>query len=285
VITVFATPKPMVGPVAIAQRNAIGSWARLHPAVEVFLIGADEGVAQAARELGVGHVPDVSLSDSGTPLLDSMFAAARERARHDLLLYVNADIVLLSDLRDAAVALAPRFPSFLLVGESRDVPLDRALDFGDGWERELRDLVVRGRRRGAGALDYFLFTRDLFAEVPPFAAGRVGFDNWLVWRARADGAAVVDGSRVVRALHQSHEYGHVAGGRAATRQTGAEGARNLALAGGKDRLYTRYDATHLLTSRGLRPNLLRVGRLKERTRKAVYQARGRTPWPPGERQG
>jgi hypothetical protein len=209
-----------------------------------------------------------------------VFSAARTRARHRLLCFANADLVLRRDFVAAARTLDERLASFLAVGESWDVPLERTLEFDAGWERPLDELLAVARRRGAGALDFFLFTDDLFRDVPPFAIGRVGFDNWLVWRAQAEGAAVVDVSAVVRPLHQRHEYGHLRGGRAATRHESPEGARNLELAGGKAHLHTRYDATHLLGPRGLRRNLLRPFRLKERGRKAIYRIRRSTRWPP-----
>jgi hypothetical protein len=43
--------------------------------------------------------------------------------------------------------------------------------------------------------------------------GRVFWDQWLVWKAGSMGAAVVDASEAVMAIHQNHDYGyHAAGG-------------------------------------------------------------------------
>ena len=278
-ITIFTAPKGMTGEADLIQRNAIGSWLRLDPGVQVVLVGDDPGVAEAAAELGAEHVGDVPPNEHGTPRLDAVFAAARGLARHRLLCFANADVVLRRDFAAAGQALAARFPSFLAVGESWDAPLGR-LAFDGDWEGEIAAALAGARRRGAGALDFFLFTDGLYRELPPFAIGRVGFDNWLVWRAAAEGAAVVDVTRSVRPLHQRHGYGHLGGGRVATRHESPEGRRNLELAGGKHTLHTRYDATHLLTPRGVRRSLLRTLRLKERARKAVYRARLLTPWPP-----
>ena len=278
-ITIFTAPKAMAGDAGRIQRNAIGSWQRLEPDVQVLLVGDDAGVAGAAAELGVEHIVGVPPNDEGTQRLDAVFAAARRVARHHLLCFANADIVLRCDFAEAARTLDTRFSSFLAVGESWDAPIG-PLDFGADWAQEVDAALGGAQRRGAGALDFFLFTDDLFRELPPFAIGRIGFDNWLVWSAGADGAAVVDVTGAVRPLHQRHDYGHLRGGRAASRHDSPEGRRNLELAGGKAHMHTRYDATHVLGRRGLRRNVLRPFRLKERGRKAIYRLRLLTPWPP-----
>ena len=77
-ITLFSAPKPFTDPhIATIQRNAIKSWTLL-PDVDVILLGDEEGLAEAADELGVKHIPDVARSESGTPLISSMFHLARE---------------------------------------------------------------------------------------------------------------------------------------------------------------------------------------------------------------
>jgi hypothetical protein len=281
VITFFTIPKAFEGPSDWIQRNAVGSWLALGDA-RVLLFGDDPGVADAARDLGVQHEPQLERTPLGTPRLDAAFAHARELADGGPLCYVNADIVFLDDFRQASERVAPFGDAFLAVGESWDTPVDGALDFSSDWQAGVRRLAASARRRGAGALDYFLFTPDLFADLPPFAVGRVGFDNWLVWSAGASGARVIDLTPSVRAVHQRHDYAHVAGGRSATRHTGEEGRYNVELAGPKSHLHTRYDATHILGRRRLRRNLLRTFRLKENARKLAYKARSHTPWPPAD---
>ena len=60
-ITLFSAPKPFTDPhIAMIQRNAVRSWTLL-PDVEVILLGAEEGLAEAAFEL-IGAVHRVVLS-------------------------------------------------------------------------------------------------------------------------------------------------------------------------------------------------------------------------------
>lgn len=277
-ITFFTIPKGFSGRSDWIQRNAVGSWTRVVPDGQVILFGDDPGVAEAAAELGVEHIPELERTEFGTPRLDGAFSRAREAARSPLLCFVNADIVLLDDFRSAALRIAGLAP-LLAVGETWDTAVDGPLDFTGDWQRQLRRLAKTGNRRGAGALDYFLYTPDVYDELPPFAVGRFGFDNWLIWKARDRGAVVIDATPSVRGIHQRHDYSHLAGGGAVMR-TSDEANRNLRLIGSKSRLYTRYDATHVLGRGRLRRNALATFRLKENARKALYKLRVHTPWPP-----
>src|SRR5512139_2983176 len=97
-LTVFSAPKPFTDPhIALIQRNAIGSWARL-PETEVILVGEESGLAETAREFGVKHLADVARNPEGTPLVSSIFSLARQASTSPLLVYVNADILLTSSL-------------------------------------------------------------------------------------------------------------------------------------------------------------------------------------------
>src|SRR5690348_16180649 len=96
-LTLFTTAKPFVGHSAIIQRNALKSWTLLHPNVEVILFGDDLGAAETARELKLRHEPFVRRSERGSKRLDYMFSTARAIAHHDILCYVNCDIILMDD--------------------------------------------------------------------------------------------------------------------------------------------------------------------------------------------
>lgn len=246
-LTIFATPKPFVGHDAIIQRNAIGSWVRLHPDCEVILLGDDAGTAEIAREFRVRHEPDIRRNEFGTPLLDAMFARAQEIARYDLLCYVNCDIVLLSCFCEAILNVARCSSRFLVVGRRWNVRLDQPLDFERlDWETRLRSLAISsGREQPSYAVDYFVFPRYLYVEVPPLAIGRFYWDHWLVWKARSMEVPVFDASGDVLAIHQDH--GVTCGsGSARDVSGGPEAKRNRALAGGQLHLYTIEHATHQL---------------------------------------
>src|SRR5271169_1974373 len=107
-ITFFSSAKPFRDRTAIQQRNAINSWLRLGPEVEVMLFGTDEGVAEICAEYNLVPVPDVACTGFGTPLLSDMYAKAQKYSKFPLLCYINADIILLEDFAVAAEMSAKR---------------------------------------------------------------------------------------------------------------------------------------------------------------------------------
>ncbi len=257
-ISVFTIPKPFDGHIELIQRNAITSWTLLDPRPEIILIGDEPGTAEVAEELGLRHVPEVARDEFGTPLVNDAFDKARGAASHDLLAFVNADIILMSDFMKAVASLSGWGRPFLMVGERWWTDIDRPVDFSPRWEDWVRSVPgQRGRRDG---MDYLVFTRGVFTSIPPFAIGRLAYDNWLIWAARKRGVAVVDATRVILAVHQGHDYKHT--------QTGApwrwayerwdedpQMVRNVQLAGGWIPRCTMDHATHLLTPSGLKRNL------------------------------
>lgn len=266
-LTLFALPKPFDGEIEAIQLAAVASWTALGDSVQVVLVGDEPGVAEAAGELGVEHVSEVVRNEHGTPLLDDAFARVDAIARHPWRGLVNADVLLGPDLLDALETLLPRVPRFLLIGQTRDLPA--ALVEPDPVRRPSVALE-RGALRGVAALDWFVFPAGHLDPLPPFAVGRAGFDNWIVWRGRQRGP-VIDATDAVVAVHQTHEYDHVQGGKDGA-YYGPEAARNVELAGGRGRIYTLHDASHKLgADHVLRRNPASVLRMGETLRKIKWK--------------
>jgi hypothetical protein len=252
-ITLFAIPKAFAGETAVIQRNALESWAHLGPEVEILLLGGDEGLAEAAAHVGARHVRDVETTQFGTPLLSSAFALARDASSRPVLAYVNADIMLLPDFVHAVRRI--RLTSFLCLGRRWNVDLDAPFDFGPGYEERLRAFVrTDGELALPDAIDYFVLDRNgPLTELPPFAVGRPGWDNWMIYRARRLGVPVVDATRAITAIHPRHGYEHVPE-RTGALWYGPEAEANFQLIKGLERFQTRH-ATHVLTRRFLVPGL------------------------------
>jgi hypothetical protein len=257
-LTIFSVPKPFVGHTGIIQRNAIGSWTRLSPPCEIILCADEPGTREVAAEFGARYLPQVARNEHGTPLVSSAFEIAERLCRGECLCYVNADIILMSDFMEAVRRVSRRKRRFLMVGRRWDVDITERLDFSRaGWEDELRSYVAEhGALHGSAGIDFFVFTRRVFHDLPAFALGRMIWDNWLIFRARSRGAPVIDATGAVMALHQNHDYSHHPGGEEGI-AFGVEAKRNLELAGGYAFVFRLEDATHLLTPGGLRLDLSR----------------------------
>ena len=249
-ITIFITPKGFDRDhIALIQRNAIRSWKTLGADVDILLIGDDPGVEENAKALGVRHIRDVKRNASGTPMLDDIFRLARENYDSPLLAYVNADIILKRDFVETSRKILDREKKFLLVGQRWDLDVQVDLEFLQGWESEFdKDLAARGRRHPAGGSDYFVYPRDIFTSIPPFAIGRSGWDNWMFYEARVKGWKLINCSKAINIIHQDHDYAHLPNGLPHYRQP--ESAENVKAAGGKRTIFTLLDCDHELDENG-----------------------------------
>ncbi len=213
-LTIFTAPKPLTNPhIAMIQRNAIRSWKALGDEVDVILIGQEEGLSEAARDLGVRYFPNVRRNAYGTPLVSSMFDLARQASTSPLLACVNADILLMPDLFLGLRAIHRKESKFLMIGQRWDLDVRELLEFSDGWSERLRYRThTQGRLHRASGSDYFVFPRECYTSIPDFAIGRAGWDNWMIYEGRQRGWRVVDASLDVMVIHQNHDYSHLPGG-------------------------------------------------------------------------
>lgn len=249
-ISLFTIPKPFEGHVGVIQRNALRSWTRLHPEVQVIVCGDEPGCEAAADEFGADWIGAVERNAYGTPLLNDAFAKAAAAARDGVLAYVNSDIVLLDDFVAAVRRLAMK--RWLMIGRRVDLDVTRELDDAafaspGGIRRWAQRL---GAMHGCGGLDYFVWPRGArLSDLPALAVGRPGWDNYFVWRARYERRLpVVDASQSILAIHQNHGYAHVPGGDGRS-YNGPEAAAQRGWLGDKEA--SVFDATHLLTPSGL----------------------------------
>ena len=265
-LTIFTAPKPFTNPhIATIQRNAIQSWLHLGTNVDVILVGEEDGLAETAAEFKVRHLPEVVRNEQGTPLVSSIFHLARQASQSPLLAYLNADILVLPDFVEVAHQVAAQAEQFLVVGQRWDLQVEHELDFGSSWEARLQtDLELRGRLHPPAGSDYFIFPRYLFTEMPDFAIGRAGWDNWMIYHARERGWPVVDATPSLRIIHQDHDYNHLPGGK--PHYDLEESNQNLVLAGGPLHMYYVLDTDKQLWDgriRPARPSVLRTLRKAE----------------------
>jgi hypothetical protein len=256
VLTFFTTAKPFRGNINVIQRNALKSWTLLHADIEVIVFGDDDGTTEVAREFGIRHEPDIERTQFGAIRLDSMFQKAQMIARHEVLCYVNCDIILLSDFRVALERVRNKYRPFLMVGRRWDTPITEPIDFSDPrWDEKVGQFAIStNNRRDEWWIDYFAFSRGFYGtDIPPLGVGRGFWDDWLMWRGLQSKYPVVDATSVIVAVHQDHDYSHHPSGTKGVRE-GEETKQNLLACGGWNHMRTISDATFVLSPAGFARN-------------------------------
>src|SRR5213594_1133081 len=228
-------------------------WLQLSPRCEVILCGNDPGVAEAAAEYGVKHLPHIARNEYGTPFLNSAFEHVQQVAKERLIAYVNADIIFLSALMASVKRITAQ--RFLMVGQRWDLDVSAPLDFkNEDWEQILRRQVSScGTLHPPAGSDYFIFPKGVMGEIPPFCVGRPGWDNWFIYRARSLGVPVIDATGANMVIHQNHDYSHLQEDATVSNGGNSDAYYNLKLLGDQEPMFTLYDATHLLTRHMLAP--------------------------------
>lgn len=248
-LTIFAIPKPFRGHIGMIQRNAVRSWTLLRPRPQVILFGNEEGAAKVALEFELQHVPAVCCNELGTPLLSDVFRLARRLATNPTQCYVNADIVVRGDFAKAVGMTSSKLRRFLIVAKRINLDVVEAMGFSDGWEQALEEKVAeKGVPDSHRAIDIFAFSAGVYPQLPPFAIGRMWFDQWLIKAAVTAHTPVVDVSLVAPVIHQNHDYAHT-GGREEIFAS-EEGRRNFRFYQAAPHSFTLLSATHELTKSG-----------------------------------
>jgi len=206
-LTIYSLVKPFTGEFDYIQRNAIGSWVRLCPGVEVILFGAEEpGAIEYAAEVGLPIYP-IRRNADGVPFVGDLIAQGDRLANHPIHCMVNADIIILPDIVEAIQATAKKFQRFLAGARRWDVQMQqRLIDFSDpAWPGATKQIVAdRPRLHRREACDTFIYRGVDWGDVPPFLAGRTCWDNWMIWRAREAGAVLADLTGAAMVIHQNH---------------------------------------------------------------------------------
>ena len=254
-LTIFSTPKPFRGHSGIIQRNALKSWTLLNPACETILFGDEKGAAETASEFDIRNEREVSRSETGMKYMNFLFERAQKLASNNTLCYVNCDIILMQSFWRAVQKLAALKRPFLMIGRRWDTDITEPIDFSQpDWEQRLQATVAaRGKRQSSWFIDYFVFTRGVYRELPPLVIGRNYWDHWLVWKARESKVDVVDATSVSPVVHQNHDYSYLPKGSAGTSKD-EQALKNYDLVGRGRQMCTMDFATHRLTSSGLQQN-------------------------------
>jgi hypothetical protein len=212
-ITIFSTCKPFSPQAGFRQENAITSWVHLEsdPMPEIVLVGQEQGVAEIAQELEICHIPEVEQTDYGCPYVGSLFQVAEECAEFDVMVYINADIIVFEDFLEGVARVKEELDEFLMIGRRWNWSRPVEIDFSTNWKKRLKRTAQANGNLFVAATDYFVYTKGVFdIEFPKLVVGKCYWDMWLIWKALKKGVAVVDATDGVFVIHQNHKvaYNH-----------------------------------------------------------------------------
>tara|TARA_B100001250_G_C19817562_1_gene799595 strand:+ start:8253 stop:9125 length:873 start_codon:yes stop_codon:yes gene_type:complete len=207
-ITLFATPKNFTGIYKIIQKNALKSWRSLSPNIQIIIFGDSDGSKEISDEINAEYVPNVRCSPQGTPYLSDLFKKADQLAKFPIMTFINADIILPEIFIEKVRILTNYKKNFLMVGHRWDMDVNYLIDFNNYkeqnsfWEEARKNSI----KHGCTGIDYFIFRRFQWRNIPDFAIGRPGYDNWLLWNARRHLIHVIDATEDIMVVHQNHDY-------------------------------------------------------------------------------
>jgi hypothetical protein len=212
-ISYLASPKPFVGRIGQIQIRAIRSWLATHAEAEVILYGGRAGDFEEAIRLGAKHEPSVTVSRTGAPHFDAIARNAEVSARWDRQVYLNCDILLPPDFSHRITPVT--LPRYLIVGQRIDLTEAAEFDMADSdWKQALQTHAAGGLAdlHTPTGVDYFVFPRGLWGRLAPLIVGRGGYDGALIAFALRHKVPLIDATWTIPAIHQYHDYCHVAGG-------------------------------------------------------------------------
>ena len=250
-ITIFSTPRAFRGPFNRIQRNAITSWLKLSPKCEIILFEDEEKTtSKVAKEFGLRCIKNVKKNEYGSLIISDVFAKAKKLATHNILAYVNTDIILTDSFIKAIKRV--HFPEFFMVGQRWN--LDHiSLNFNKpDWQPVLyRQIKEKGVLHPPTGMDYWIFHKNTDFKMPPFIVGRPCVDSWLVYKSRFMKIPVINSTRAITIVHQNHPTPKKLGPMA-DRTWLLEKETNLKLGGGQANMFTLADADWILTPKALK---------------------------------
>ncbi|MBX7136841.1 MAG: hypothetical protein K1X83_02570 [Oligoflexia bacterium] len=193
-LTIFSCPRNFVGLNGVIQRAALASWVNLSPRPQIHLFGNELGVDEVAEEYGAKYTPHILRNDFDTPYLDYIVGEAEAAAAGPIVVYCASDAILKPGLLTALATAQARFPQFVMYSCRKEIPAG-ILD-ADPTPPDIH------------RLDFFAFTKGIWAAMPGFVVGHRAAPRWLLHDAARHSVPVIDIRSPDICLHQQHDYKH-----------------------------------------------------------------------------
>ena len=142
------------------------------------------------------------------PLISDMVKIGTKISSNNLLMLINADIILPIDFLKKISIFTKTNKKFLTVGHRWDMDVCDYIDFFNPKNamKFWNEVELKSKKHSCSGMDYFLFRKGTIKNIPDFAIGRFGWDNWILWYARRNLIPLVDATEEIKVVHQNHIY-------------------------------------------------------------------------------
>ena len=188
--------------------HTLQNWAKFKPVFTPVLFTNDVSVESKTVAIEAGWtVLNVSKSaPNGLPILKYMFKDAMATFNSKYYGFANADILFTHNLVTTLTVLDYSNLSknrTFMSGQRTNV-----VGVSDTEAASFHNISTASQARGTlfqtSAEDYFITGKGYnWNEGPDVVIGSLGYDNWLVFEARAEHNSAIDGTQTVLAVHQS----------------------------------------------------------------------------------
>lgn len=207
--TTFAEHFHLGSEKSTVHHNTLVNWASFKPSVNLLLFSNSSYWTKVAKSFGWDVLKPLN-ENNGTkpPILKDMFRLAISRYQTKWYGYINADILLTTDLLKNLEMFTRRYNTsgsrLLLTGRRTNV--GNLTNLNPSSEVSIKEHAEKyGQLFNEDAEDFFISTKSFpWQRIPPLVVGRPGYDNWLVAEARCRlNATVFDVTQTLLALHQT----------------------------------------------------------------------------------
>lgn len=203
-IIFVTTCKPILGEnIKNIQSNSINSWINLPIDKKIIILNKDSSVVDFCNHFEVELITEFESSDlTDLPTFRSMIKSASDFANNDdIIIWSNCDIIFDKTLVDNIIELSSFKKELVLVGRRKELKIDRIL-----LPFEFDNLYTSSEKMSDYAIDYFIFRKNMFDDLPHFFVARQRFDNYLLSYCIKK-YLTIDCTNTINCFHQSHGHG------------------------------------------------------------------------------
>lgn len=204
-LTIFAIPKAFKDHIGVIQENAILNWKYVLGA-NIILFGDELGVKEFSLKHNIIYIDKISKNSFGTPLVSDAFRMAKTCSNDEIIGYANSDVMFDPKLIKLFEPIKKMgYKNWMMVGQRIDLNIkDKINPDLESWFELKKRAIVEGKLHGKSGIDYFFFKRSMKIEMPEFAVGRPGWDNWMLMDVIKNQGKLINATPTLIVIHQNH---------------------------------------------------------------------------------